>query len=326
MSAGIYKIENIITGKAYIGQSFDTHRRLNAHKNKLLKGCHVNIHLQNSWIKYGEENFDFIILEELPKDKSLLTKQEQFWMDHYNSIQNGYNIWSACDSTLGYRHTDETKQIIGEIEKKSVLQFTLEGVFLKRFDSCIDAMAKTGVFASNISCCSREFLLKRIKSSGNFLWVYEDDFLKINKPMKKLIKIYDFVVKERKKVVKLDNNFKYIDVYDNLSDAARSVNGLHCAIREACNGLKYKVKGFYWIYEDDFNNIDKFEEHKNRITNRLQKRTIYKINSKNEILQKYESIAQASKDIGIHPTSIGQCLKGISKTSAGFKWKYADTK
>ena len=50
MSAGIYKIENIITGKAYIGQSFNIHRRLNAHKNKLLKGCHVNIHLQNSWI------------------------------------------------------------------------------------------------------------------------------------------------------------------------------------------------------------------------------------------------------------------------------------
>lgn len=44
MSAGIYKIENIVTNKAYIGQSFNIFRRLNAHKNNLLKGCHVNTH------------------------------------------------------------------------------------------------------------------------------------------------------------------------------------------------------------------------------------------------------------------------------------------
>jgi hypothetical protein len=245
-------------------------------------------------------------------------------MDYYDSIQNGYNIWSTCDSTLGYRHTDEIKQMVGYIEKKPVLQFTLEGNFLKRFDSCKDAEKGTGVFASNISCCSREILKRNIKSAGNFLWIYEFDYLKIKKPMKVLISQYKFNIKQRKRVVKLNKDFECVAIYNNLTEAAKVANTLHCAIREACNGLKYEVKDFYWIYEDDFNNTDKFKEHKNRITNRLQKRAVCSLNDKNEIVQRYESIAQAGKDMGIHPTAIGQCLKGISKTSGGLKWKYVD--
>ena len=56
---GIYKIENRVNHKIYIGQSVDIYTRWYNHKHSLRNGIHYNKHLQKSWDKYGEENFEF---------------------------------------------------------------------------------------------------------------------------------------------------------------------------------------------------------------------------------------------------------------------------
>lgn len=40
-------------------------------------------------LKEGIWNFDFEILQEC--DRSLLSANEKFWIDHFNSKENGYN-------------------------------------------------------------------------------------------------------------------------------------------------------------------------------------------------------------------------------------------
>ena len=50
--------------KFYIGSSNDIYRRWREHKKDLRDGCHDNEHLQNAWKKYGENNFEFKIIEE----------------------------------------------------------------------------------------------------------------------------------------------------------------------------------------------------------------------------------------------------------------------
>ena len=89
---GIYKIENKINGKVYIGQSIHIKKRWYEHKYQLNSNCHCNTHLQLSWNKYGQDNFTFVVIETCQKDE--LDDKEMYWIEYYKSYDelNGYNI------------------------------------------------------------------------------------------------------------------------------------------------------------------------------------------------------------------------------------------
>jgi group I intron endonuclease len=89
MSSGVYYIKNIITEKGYIGSSKHVNKRKIQHFSKLRKNKHTNTHLQNSWNKYGEENFIFSIIITCPKE--YIYKLEQ-WFLSKGSYNCEYNI------------------------------------------------------------------------------------------------------------------------------------------------------------------------------------------------------------------------------------------
>jgi len=76
--SGIYKIINKINGKYYVGSSKDIwHRWFSEHKCCLRYDNHDNTHLQRSWNKHGENNFEFIIVEDgIPYNQLLLIEQK----------------------------------------------------------------------------------------------------------------------------------------------------------------------------------------------------------------------------------------------------------
>jgi len=114
---GIYKIENKITGKKYIGSSKNIKNRLYQHKRLLEKGEHHSIKLQNTYNKYGKDNFIFEIIESLD-DEILLIEREQYWIDGLDTYNNGYNSRPIADSPLGTKCSEETKKKISEFHKK----------------------------------------------------------------------------------------------------------------------------------------------------------------------------------------------------------------
>ena len=92
---GIYKIENMINHKVYIGQSVLIETRWSAHRGRLNRGKMGKHPLQQSWTKYGENNFSFSVLEECSADE--LDEREIYYISLYNSTNRkfGYNIESG---------------------------------------------------------------------------------------------------------------------------------------------------------------------------------------------------------------------------------------
>lgn len=93
VESGVYKIQNNVTGKVYIGCSYNTSKRWKSHLYMLRKGSHHSDKLQNSWNLYGEDSFTFEILEEVAPsiDNQILFELEEDYITEYDSFYNGYN-------------------------------------------------------------------------------------------------------------------------------------------------------------------------------------------------------------------------------------------
>ena len=97
MACGIYKIENLINGKIYIGKSVNIQKRFQDHIGDSFKeNTPAYNHLIHKAIrKYKPENFSFIIIEEC--DENELNQKEMAWIRLYDCCvldgpDKGYNM------------------------------------------------------------------------------------------------------------------------------------------------------------------------------------------------------------------------------------------
>ena len=89
MSA-IYRILNVANDHFYIGSSVNTRRRRWEHWDALKKGVHHCAAIQRAWNEFGEDAFEFEIVEEVTDDTQLLLIEETYLMKHAGS-PNCYN-------------------------------------------------------------------------------------------------------------------------------------------------------------------------------------------------------------------------------------------
>lgn len=113
---GIYAIRNGWNGKRYVGQARNIFNRWTAHKVLLRKNKHHSVKLQRSWNKNGEQSFTFEVLEIVTDGD--LTEHEQWWMNYYNSCENGYNIAPIAASQKGAKRSAEFRQKMSELRKQ----------------------------------------------------------------------------------------------------------------------------------------------------------------------------------------------------------------
>jgi group I intron endonuclease len=229
---GIYLIRNRVNNKIYIGSSYNINKRLNNHKSKLRRNQHKNIHLQNAWNLYGEDNFVFVVLE-LVDDINILSKIEQKYLDSllyanenddrfyelgYNTRRNAENnkghkfspetILKLKQSHTGKKNSEDTKRKMSEAQKgeknsfygkkhteemkkkqseryrgrslseetkkaiklsmsKPVNQFSLDGTFIKRWDSSKEAKLFLGIGHIDKVCRGER------KTAGKFIWKWD---------------------------------------------------------------------------------------------------------------------------------------------------------
>jgi len=104
MNSGVYCIKNQVNGKLYIGSTIHFIKRQYEHWRALKKNTHHSIYLQRAWNKYGEQSFNFIILEKVTPENCIT--REQWYLDWY---PNEYNMSKTAGSCLGMKMSEETK-------------------------------------------------------------------------------------------------------------------------------------------------------------------------------------------------------------------------
>lgn len=98
----IYKIENKINGKIYIGQTTkDVQQRISTHM-KINK-----YYIQKSLNKYGLDSFTISVIDQADSQNSL-DEKEKYWISFYDCrAPKGYNCTAGGDGVRGYKHTEE---------------------------------------------------------------------------------------------------------------------------------------------------------------------------------------------------------------------------
>lgn len=113
----IYKITNMVNGKSYIGQTINTvEERWKRHQQDALTG-RLNTHFARAIRKYSPKNFQVSIIEQVNSQEEL-TKREQYWINYYNSIKEGYNETNAIEKCGGNTYMSKTEEELKEIGEK----------------------------------------------------------------------------------------------------------------------------------------------------------------------------------------------------------------
>lgn len=113
----VYSIENKINGKKYIGITTNSFAERYPHGIK----NHHNPHLRKSIAKYGEENFEVVVLEKDVKDIETLCKLEEMYIKKYDTCNpdKGYNkSLGGLGVRLPHPFTEEHCKKISQTKKK----------------------------------------------------------------------------------------------------------------------------------------------------------------------------------------------------------------
>jgi len=107
----IYKITNNINGKSYIGLKS---KAVEESENYYGSGTLINKAID----KYGKENFTKEILERDINSHEILNDREIYWIEYFNTFNEGYNLTRGGQGNLGRVISKETRKKLSEAAKK----------------------------------------------------------------------------------------------------------------------------------------------------------------------------------------------------------------
>ncbi len=116
LATGIYGIF-LTDGRCYVGSTAQPFKkRWMEHRQRLNKGTHPNIHLVRAWAKYGQDAFEFRILESCDiADESVRIERENHWI---SELKPEFNMAPVAGSVKGIKRREETKELLRELNLK----------------------------------------------------------------------------------------------------------------------------------------------------------------------------------------------------------------
>ena len=210
---GIYKIENLINGKIYIGQSVNIQYRFANHKSESFneKSNAYDTALHRAIRKYGVENFAFDVVEECQQDA--LQEREIYWIKYYNSFGNGYNMTSGGEG-------------VPAIDVERVRQLWDKGMSIDDISAEINCNKHTAIR-----------VLESYPSYNN-----EESYRRgrINS-----------IKKQCKPICQYDKDGNLIKKYNSVTEAANETHIRRNNISAALIGRQLSAGGYQWTYYDN---------------------------------------------------------------------------
>lgn len=243
MSCGIYCIKNKVNDKRYVGLSRNIETRWKSHKNRLNSGNHINTHLQAAWNKYGESNFDFIIIELCSDD--VIKDREIYYISLYKTQDNrfGYNQTAGGDGIKNLNEDCADKISLGET-LYPVVKLDFDGNYICEYRNCRFAAEDTGLFTENIRyCCDKK---GKRKTTGGYIWMYKSDYEQNGCDVE-----YYKILKRGTPVSQFTKDGQYIATYISMHEAERQTGCPFKNISAVCNGTKHTCMGYVWKFADE---------------------------------------------------------------------------
>ena len=180
----IYKITNIQNQKVYIGQTIrPIEQRFHRHINDAINNT-LDTHFARAIRKYGEKNF---VIEEIDSaiTQNELNKKEQYWIQYYNSVNDGYNETDAINKCGGNTYQSKTEKEMEVIKEKirqtklgsknpmaqKVKRINIQTNEIDIFDTVISCAKACGIKNGKTSITTR--LNGQIKSPYKKIWMFE---------------------------------------------------------------------------------------------------------------------------------------------------------
>ena len=288
--------------------------------------CYRNEHLKNAIKKYGWHNFKHeILFKELTKKEAEQKEIELIAYYKSNQREFGYNIQNG-GNTIG-THSEESKRKMSDKHKligndwlrKPVVQYSINGVFIKKWKDSHQAQNMTGVNSSSI-CQSCNGI---VKLAGGFIWKYENEELTEDEIVyRNTINNY---APNKKSICQYSLSGILIKQYDSILSASKELKLEHASILRCCEGTQKTSGGYIWRYANESltENHLKWCNTKNTEKPHMMKSVVqFSING--DVIKIYNSITEASLETGIPGSNISICCsgKGRQKTAGGYLWKY----
>jgi group I intron endonuclease len=264
----IYTLTDPITNEIrYVGKTNNLVRRLNAHIKRSKTNKYHSARWINSLIDKGFKPVISIIEECTEKNWE---EREIYWIGYYRELFDLTNILGGGGHTATYgrlgkpwseeqkinnrkarlgmsvNHTDEGKKNRANgirkycnENKKKVFQYSLDGEFIKEWDSAVDAGLELNITHSNITkVCKGEG-----KRAGKFIWSYE---------LKEMTK-YENKKPITKQILQIDVNDSIINEFESTTEASLITKISRTAIINCLSGNSKSSGGFKWKYKNNIN-------------------------------------------------------------------------
>ena len=245
--SGVYEIRNLINNKVYIGSSVDLFSRRYCHLWQLRTRKHENKHLLSAFEKYGENNFEFRVLEYCDVDKLLIVEQQ--YIDKFDATDRakGYNKSPTAGSPLGVKRTDDYKRKLSESRKGKG-----SGVNNPFYGKTHTKESRSKISAAGIGrVCTKETREKRSKALKG-LKRSKENKLNLSKAKKGIRPSEATFEGRRRKIAQLDKKGTLIVVYNSMTEAAEVTSVWVANINKCCCGERNTTGGYRWMYAEEY--------------------------------------------------------------------------
>ena len=287
----IYKITNNITQKCYVGWTINLKKRTDKHFRDLRANRHHSTKLQRAFNKYGMDAFDTTIVEKFTGDLTIANEREIEIISLLNSYNEGYNCTPGGGGNTGHFKEKHWNRV-------EVHQYDVKGNFINTFSTKKEAYAalignqKDGSiqFKNSLNViCRDEFVLSKEKQTREALCNCH---------------IYD-----------LDG--KYVDSFYSAKYAGLELGLNNTNIMFVIDKPR-TLGNFQWrsTFKESIQPIKK--QSKETVRTSCGK-AIMQFDLDDNLINEYQTQSDAVRCYG---ESLLSCLRGVTKTAYGYKWKF----